>query len=98
MTNLQPALNKPAPVTKLEKDAVEEIRAAAEYLIKTVNDRGLGVVGFIFGELDDKTPLVMNFGNCKDADNPELYEELTSMCNEKRALGKAIVMPIRKVN
>jgi hypothetical protein len=69
-------------------------KLAIEYLIRTAQAEGVAVAGFAFGT----APFIINFGNCKDWDDPKLYESLCKLAKRERDAGRALSEPVQEVN
>jgi hypothetical protein len=64
-----------------------EVQSIIEDLIRTAEKYKIVVAGFAFGA---EPPCIMNFGNCSDYGDIELYAELCSISDDKRRKGYAV--------
>ncbi len=64
-----------------------DVRSAIGDLVRMAHDRGFTVCGFAFASDLETGPFMMNFGNCSDYGEIELYQELCSIADEKRRQG-----------
>lgn len=63
-----------------------EVQSLIEELIRTAEKHKIVVAGFAFGA---EPACLMNFGNCSDYGDIELYTELCSISDDKRRKGLA---------
>lgn len=64
-----------------------EIRSTIEDLVRLAERHKVTVCGFAFGS---EPPFMMNFGNCSDYGDIELYTELCSIAEDKRRKGLSV--------
>ena len=64
-----------------------EVQVIIEDLIRTAEKHKIVVAGFAFGA---EPPCLMNFGNCSDYGDIELYAELCSISDDKRRKGQNV--------
>jgi hypothetical protein len=64
-----------------------EVQAIIEDLIRTADKHKIVVAGFVVGA---EPPCLMNFGNCSDYGDIELYTELCNICDDKRRKGLVV--------
>lgn len=79
----------------LTVEAQEEVKYAAENLLRTATKHGLLVAGFVF----NANPMfLMNVGSCADCADQKLYEALCGIAATKKAEGAVIHEKVLPVN